>query len=160
MAFSSRCLKIFLLCSPPAPRESRRAVECPAAVLREESAWCHPSGRCHPLSGTRETWVARFVAAFVIPIRQVSSAIRHLPSARCHLPSAMCHLPSAVCHLPSAICHLPSARCRLPSGICHLPFLLPHSPFRIPHSALSNEAPPQIDEPCYNRRRPWRVTGC
>src|SRR5208337_2682300 len=75
MAFSSRCLKIFLLCSPPAPRESRRAVECPAAVLREESAWCHPSGRCHPLSGTRETWVARFVAAFVI----------------CHPPFVICH---------------------------------------------------------------------
>src|SRR5208337_3245224 len=100
MAFSSRCLKIFLLCSPPAPRESRRAVECPAAVLREESAWCHPSGRCHPLSGTRETWVARFVAAFVIPIRHLLSAIRHLSSAIRHLSSAIRHLSSAISPSP------------------------------------------------------------
>src|SRR5271157_1888569 len=91
---------------------------------------CTEGGGGHPLSGTRETWVARFVVASVIP---------HSPSAICHLPSAICHLPSAICHLPSAICHLPSA-------ICHLPFLLPYSPFRIPHSAFSRErkGPPTL----------------
>ena len=35
-----------------------------------------------PISGTRETWLARFVAAFAIP---------HPPSAICHLPSVICH---------------------------------------------------------------------
>ncbi len=59
------------------------------------------SGRGRPLSGTRETWLARFVAAFAIP-----------------------HPPSAICHLPFAICHLPFL---LP----HSPFRIPHSAFRI-----------------------------
>src|SRR5208337_5633393 len=45
---------------------------------------CTEGGGGYPLSGTRETWVARFVVASVIP---------HPPSAICHLPSAICHLP-------------------------------------------------------------------
>src|SRR5271157_5140715 len=59
------------------------------------------SGRGQPLSGTRETSMARFVPAFAIP-----------------------HPPSAICHLPSAICHLPFL---LP----HSPFRIPHSAFSL-----------------------------
>ncbi len=54
------------------------------------------SGRGRPLSGTRETWLARFVAAFAIP---------HPPSAICHLPFAICHLPFLLPHSPFRIPH-------------------------------------------------------
>ena len=41
-------------------------------------------GRGQPLSGTRETWVARFVAAFVIPIRHPAFVICHPAFVNCH----------------------------------------------------------------------------
>jgi len=116
-------------------------------------------GRGQPPSGTRETSMARFVAAFAIP--HPPSAIRHLSSAICHPPFVICHPPFVICHFsfpvprsefriphflesgtdpPSAISHLPSA-------ICHLPFLLPHSPFCIPHSVFleSGTDPPSAN---------------
>ena len=61
------------------------------------------SGRGQPLSGTRETSMARFVAAF---------AIRHPPSPIRHPPFVICHPPFV---------------------ICHFSFPISRSAFRIPH---------------------------
>jgi len=80
------------------------------------------SGRGQPLSGTRETSMARFVAAFAIP--HPPSTIRHLSSAIRHLSSAIRHLSSAIRHLSSTIRHLSSA-------ISPSPFPVAHSAFRI-----------------------------
>src|SRR5271157_338957 len=78
----------------------------------------------HPLSGTRETWVVRFVAAFAIP---------HPPSAICHLPSAICHLPFFLPHSPFRIPHSAFSRERKgPATFWHTGNLV--GPQR-PHSA-------------------------
>src|SRR5208337_1008141 len=102
------------------------------------------SGRGQPLSGTRETSMARFVAAFAIrhppsPIRHPPSPIRHPPFVICHFSFPIPRSAFRIPHFLESVTDPPSAICHLPSAICHLPFLLPHSPFRIPHSAFSRE---------------------
>ena len=47
------------------------------------------SGKGHPLPGTPETWLARFVAAFLI---------RHPPSGIGHLPFLLPHSPFRIPH--------------------------------------------------------------
>jgi hypothetical protein len=47
------------------------------------------SGRGHPVPGIPETWLARFVAAFLIP---------HTPSGICHLPFLLPHSPFRIPH--------------------------------------------------------------
>src|SRR5271157_5394550 len=59
------------------------------AAMAANEVLARVRGRGYPLSGTRGTWVARFVAAFVIP----------------HPAFAICHPASVICHFSFRIPH-------------------------------------------------------